>query len=244
MTKNHPRIGRCGLLLTLCLGVAHAAPSTSAFPIHGIDVSHHQGQINWHEISPQKIQFVYIKASEGGDYLDDKFQDNWLAAREQGLLVGAYHVFRLCRDGQLQAENFIRTVPIKSDSLAPVMDLEYDSVCLKSLQKDKLLKQIKVMHDRLQQHYGKAPIFYTTPNFYHMILMGNFSNTPIWIRDYQSQEQPQLKDRPWLLWQHSNQGKVTGISTEVDLNVFRGSSQDWKNFLKIQHINQHKTPTP
>ncbi len=80
----------------------------------------------WHKISPQKYAFVYLKATEGGDFKDRKFQDNWLKAREHGFLVGAYHFYRLCRDGAIQAENFIATVPKKSNSLPPVIDLEYD----------------------------------------------------------------------------------------------------------------------
>lgn len=223
-------------LLAVLLGTAMAATPNPQFNIRGMDVSHHQGQIKWDQISPNKIQFVYIKASEGGDYRDPRFQDNWLAAREQGLWVGAYHVFRLCRDGQLQAENFIRTVPNKANSLPPVMDLEYDSACLSHMQKEALLKQIKVMHDRLQKHYGKTPVIYTTPNFYHMILIGSFQKTPIWIRSYQAQ--PQLKDREWTFWQHSNQGKIKGIDTAVDLNVFQGNAQAWQDFLKAQGLKQ------
>ena len=232
MHKFRKTFGYC--LLALLGTTTIAATPDPQFNIRGMDASHHQGQINWRNISPKNMQFVYLKASEGGDYTDPRFQENWLSAREQGLRVGAYHVFRLCRDGKVQADNFIHTVPKKSNSLPPVLDLEYDSACLAQLQKDQLLKQIQVMHDRLQQHYGKTPIFYTTPNFYHMILMDSFQKTPIWIRSYQAQ--PQLKDRKWLLWQYSNQGKISGINTAVDLNVFQGNAQDWKNFLKAQGV--------
>lgn len=205
-------------------------PTAQSYPIKGFDVSHHQGKIQWSLISPQQYQFVYLKATEGGDFNDRQFQDNWLAAREQGLQVGAYHFFRLCGDGEAQARHFIQTVPNKANALPPVIDLEYDSACINSSSQEKLLKHIRVMHDRLYQHYAKQPIFYTTPNFYHIVLKGHFAQTPIWIRDYQSAHpapQPQ-----WLFWQHSNQGKIKGISTQVDLNVFHGSAQAWAQFLQ------------
>lgn len=135
------------------------------YPVQGFDVSHHQGDINWKKISPEKFQFVYLKATEGGDYKDSKFQENWLKAREHGFHVGAYHFYRLCRDGKTQADNFIETVPNKADALPPVIDLEYDGNCINAHTKEQLLKEIGIMHDRLKQHYGKQPIFYISKTF-------------------------------------------------------------------------------
>ena len=207
------------------------------YTIKGFDVSHHQGEINWKKISPQQYQFVYLKATEGGDYQDDHFQNYWLKAREQGLHVGAYHFFRLCRDGAIQAQNFIATVPNKPDALPPVMDLEYDSNCINTHTKEQLLKQIQIMHDQLRSHYDKQPIFYTSKAFYNIVLLGEFKNTPIWIREYK--EQPNLKDgRKWTFWQHNNQGKISGIEKPVDLNVFYADAQAWQQFLKKSQIIQ------
>ena len=223
-------------VLVAMLGILYVficqPPSANAadYPIQGFDVSHHQKQIDWKKISPQKYHFVYIKSTEGGDFKDTLFQKNWLEAREHGLLVGAYHFYRLCRDGQIQAENFIATVPKKSDALPPVIDLEYDSNCINTYSKEQLIKEIQVMHDHLKQHYDKQPIFYTSKAFYNIVLAGEFKHVPLWIREYKGR--PELKDNPkWHFWQHTNQGKITGISTPVDMNVFHGSQQDWINFL-------------
>ena len=205
------------------------------YPIRGFDVSHHQGDIHWNKISPQRYQFVYLKATEGGDFKDRNFQHNWLKAREQGLHVGAYHFYRLCRDGAVQADNFIATVPNKANALPPVIDLEYDSNCINTYSKEQLLKEIQVMHDRLQQHYGKQPIFYISKRFYHIVVMGHFQDTPLWVRDYDAK--PQLKDgRTWMFWQHSSQGKIEGIAKPVDLNVYAESPKQWHLFLQQQGI--------
>lgn len=216
------------LLTSLCINTVSAAEQT--YTVRGFDVSHHQGKIDWKKISPQQYQFVYLKATEGGDYVDPLFQDNWLEARERGLHVGAYHFYNLCRDAESQSQNFIHTVPIKVNALPPVIDLEYDSACIEKTTKEQLLKQIKIMHDRLYRHYGKAPIFYTTPNFYALILAGSFTQTPLWIRDYQGQ--PQLKDRHWSFWQYSRQGKINGINSPVDLNVFYADQATWQKFIR------------
>ena len=140
---------------------AHAAD----YPIHGFDVSHHQKEIDWKKIPKQKYKFVYLKSTEGGDFKDTKFQEYWLQAREQGFLVGAYHFYRLCRDGSIQAQNFIESVPRKTDALPPVMDLEYDSKCINHYSKEQMLKEIRIMHDALKHHYGKQPIFYVSKSF-------------------------------------------------------------------------------
>ena len=228
----------------LCVGLGityfflqNNVASAQEYPIKGFDVSHHQGDIQWQSISPQEFKFVYLKATEGGDFKDRKFQDNWLKAREQGFLVGAYHFYRLCRDGQIQAQNFIETVPKKTDSLPPVIDLEYDSTCIKTYPREQLLKEIQVMHDQLYQHYGLQPIFYTSKAFYNIVLVDKFKQTPLWIREYQGQ--PELKGNPkWTFWQHTSQGQIKGIPTLVDLNVFQGSEQDWISFLERQGLYQ------
>ena len=220
--------------------------SAQQYPIQGFDVSHHQGDIQWAKISPQKYQFVYLKATEGGDFKDQKFQQYWLQAREHGLTVGAYHFYRLCRSGEIQAQNFIATVPNKTDALPPVIDLEYDAQCINTFTKEQLLKEIQLMHDRLYQHYGKQPIFYISKAFYNIILAGQFSKTPLWVREYQGK--PQLKNNPkWLFWQHTNQGEIKGIAKSVDLNVFNGDTADWNRFLHkngLQPLKNTAQPRP
>ncbi|ENW88025.1 MULTISPECIES: glycoside hydrolase family 25 protein [Acinetobacter] len=236
---TYAAVAICGMVLMAALlywGVLHTRPATAQdYPIQGFDVSHHQQQIDWHRISPEKYRFVYLKATEGGDFKDRKFQDNWLAAHEQGFLVGAYHFYRLCRDGQVQAQNFIDSVPKQANSLPPVIDLEYDSNCINTYTREQLLHEIGVMHDALQQHYGKQPIFYISRNFYNIVLVNQFPQVPLWVREYQGK--PALSGNPdWMFWQYSNRGQITGIATPVDLNAFYGDEQDWQQFLKANQI--------
>lgn len=223
------------LAVLFFIGWPHTPATAQEYNIKGFDVSHHQKEIAWDKISPQEFRFVYLKATEGGDFKDRKFQENWLQARERGFLVGAYHFYRLCRDGEVQAQNFISSVPMKSDALPPVIDLEYEANCINQYTKEQLLKQIQIMHDRLQQHYGKQPIFYVSKAFYNIVLVDQFPQTPLWVREYQGK--PNLKNNPeWLFWQYTNQGRIQGISTSVDLNVFNGDETAWQQFLEKNNI--------
>ncbi|MDI6837073.1 MAG: GH25 family lysozyme, partial [Rhizobiaceae bacterium] len=88
------------------------APSLEDYPIQGIDVSHHQGDIDWHKLAAQpKVRFAIIKSTEGGDFRDGKFDENWRRAGEAGIVRGAYHFFTFCRAGKEQALNVLATVP-------------------------------------------------------------------------------------------------------------------------------------
>ena len=227
-------------LVALCFILfQHPSANASEYPIQGFDVSHHQKNIQWNRISPKEYRFVYLKATEGGDFKDTKFQENWLQAREHGFLVGAYHFYRLCRDGQTQADHFIATVPKKDDALPPVIDLEYDSKCIDTFTQEQLIQEIQIMHDALKQHYDKQPIFYISKSFYNIVLAGKFPDVPLWVREYHGL--PDLKDQPhWSFWQHTNQGKIKGIETTVDLNVFNGTEEEWQAFLLKQRI--HSSP--
>lgn len=61
----------------------------------GIDVSRHQGRIEWQKVPIRDISFVYIKATEGATYIDPCFHYNIKGAAEAGFKVGAYHYFRM-----------------------------------------------------------------------------------------------------------------------------------------------------
>ena len=177
----------------------------------GFDVSHHQGHIAWDNI-PTKYDFVYIKATQGISFTDPLFVENWQQAKQHKLHVGAYHFFNLCQNGAAQADLFIKTVPKHKEMLAPAIDLEYDTTCTKT--KQELVSNIKKMTQKIKQHYGITPIIYTSNTFYNIVLKDSFNEFPLWLRDYK--QQPTQKH---YYWQYTNQGKISGISTPVDLNI-------------------------
>ena len=232
-------IGALLLFVFLAVITAWLLPKPSAappdqpeqYPVQGFDISHHQGEIAWNKIPSHRYQFVLIKATEGGDYQDPKFQENWLKARERGFVVGAYHFYRLCREGHIQAENFIATVPVKADVLPPVIDLEYDEKCIHHYTQEQLLQQIEIMVHRLEQHYHQQPIFYTSKAFYNIVLADHAPKNLLWIREYHGQ--PTLRGNPnWSFWQYTAKGKIAGIASPVDLNVFAGDLEQWQAFRR------------
>lgn len=199
------------------------APYTKDYPIHGIDVSHHQGTIDWSLVSKDNIQFVYIKATEADDLKDSEFKFNWEESRQNGLQVGAYHFYSLAYDGKAQAENFIGTVPNVSDQLQPVIDLEYVGNSVQRPSPGEFNKNLKEYIEIVSNYYGQQPILYTTYKFYRDYLDTEFADYDIWIRDIYSYPNTD-KIGAWKIWQYSSLGKIDGIKGFVDLNVFSQKS--------------------
>jgi lysozyme len=158
-------------------------PKISQYPIRGIDVSHHQGRIDWDKIKEGSFKFVFIKATEGGDYSDPEFKRNWREASKVGLLKGAYHFFTFCNPGIEQAYNFINTVPIEPNNLPPAVDFEFIGNCTKRPKKDLLLKELFSFIREIEEKYGQSPIIYVTYDSYNQYLKGEVDKYGIWIRD-------------------------------------------------------------
>jgi lysozyme len=215
-----------GLILAYLLFIGRIRfnyPDKDEFPIVGIDVSHHQGQIHWNELRTENVSFVVIKATEGVDYQDPLFKINWQKSKEAGYKTGAYHFYRLCKGGREQAQHFIETVPNASDNLPPTIDLEFGGNCQTEKTKEQVLNDINEFLHVIENHYNKRPIIYVTREFYDEYLTNEFEDYSIWIRDIFGR--PALGDnRPWLIWQFANRGHLKGIDTYVDLNVLNGKS--------------------
>jgi lysozyme len=198
-------------------------PSRNDYPIQGIDISHYQGKINWQQLKQENLDFVIIKATEGNDFVDHKFTENADSAIAHGYKVGAYHFYRLCRDGKKQAQHFINTTQQFALAIPPTVDLEFGGNCKGNQTKSQILRQIGEYLDTLESVYGTPPIIYATAEFYNEYIAGHFQRNPIWIRDIF--RKPELKDkRDWKIWQFANRGRLKGISTYIDINAFSGKT--------------------
>ncbi|MGD9211067.1 MAG: GH25 family lysozyme [Desulfobacteraceae bacterium] len=201
-------------------------PNKKRYPIRGIDVSHHQGKVDWDLVKEENLHFVFIKATEGGDFKDTQFDRNWQEASRIGLIKGAYHFFTFCKPGIEQARNFIDTVPVDNNDLPPVIDFEFSGNCSQRPTKTDLLKEFFNFANAVKARYGKSPIIYATYTSYKEYLEGEIDNYHVWIRDiFWTPELPNLK--PWTFWQYTNRGRIKGIKGLVDLNVFAHKDM-WK----------------
>ncbi len=201
------------------------------YSLHGIDVSHHNGNINWQlvramNIDGIKVSFAFIKATEGVSTVDEKFGYNWQQCQKYKITRGAYHYFNEYKTGAAQAQNFIATVgDLQPGDLPPVLDIESN----RGVDKNILCKEAIDWLTIIEQHYGIKPIVYTYVNFYANNLDEQFSSYPFWAAHYNEKHQPNTQ-RNWAFWQHNDGGNINGITTKVDFNVYNG---DWLNFNNL-----------
>jgi len=189
--------------------------------VQGVDVSWHQGAIDWRALAGDDVAFAYIKATEGGDHVDPRFARNWEDAGAAGVLRGAYHFFTLCRPGALQAENFIANVPRTDGALPPALDLEHKGPCREGPTMSNVVFEARVFLDRVEAHYGVRPILYTTREF-HDAHLADVRGEQFWLRSLF--RRPDFREHDWVIWQHHNRGHKRGVSGPVDLNAFRGDA--------------------
>lgn len=199
----------------------------SGYEIHGIDVSHYQGDIDWDRLRNAMIErcpvrFVIVKSTEGSGLLDEKFHENFYEAREHGFIRGAYHFWSNKSGARAQAYFFLDNVDLSEGDLPPILDVESipPDVDMEEFQRD-ILTWLHIVEDR----YHTKPIIYTYYRFKEKYLSdARFDDYPYWIAHYYVDEM-EYKGK-WKFWQHTDAGVLPGITGNVDLNVYNGSYYD------------------
>lgn len=188
--------------------------------VHGIDVSHYQGTIDWKEVSRQgDVGYVYLKASEGGNNQDSHYARNVREARKHGLRVGSYHFFRANVSPKEQLRNFMNVVDIRQQDLIPIIDVETTNRVSAHTFHARLKELLKLV----SKEFGCKPIIYTGRNFYNKnFVRQGYDDYPFMIAQY-SEPEPVLNDgRDYIIWQYSASSTVRGIRGNVDRSRFVG----------------------
>ncbi len=204
------------------------------YPVHGIDISKYQGTVDWRAAKAGGVEFVYIKATEGGDRLDERFHENWRGARDAGIPHGAYHFFYWCRPGIEQARWFIKNVPQDALSLPPVLAVEWtphSPTCTRRPDRAEMLREMSAFMDALERHYGMRPIIYAPIDIHRDRLVGTYPNHRFWLRAVADHPDNVYEARDFHFWQYTATGTVAGIDGDVDRNAFSGSRQEWQKWL-------------
>jgi lysozyme len=190
----------------------------------GIDVSEYQGKVRWSYVDTIEekypLRYVFIRATVGNDRVDRQFKKNWLGAKENKMIRGAYHYYRPNENSLEQAELFIKTVKLKKGDLPPVLDIE-------KLPKEQSIERLKIGLRRwlkaVESHYGVRPIIYSGEKYYDDFLKEEFSDYLFWIANYNFYRE-EIQDE-WLFWQFTEKATVPGIDCSVDVNVYNGDLQ-------------------
>ena len=202
-------------------------PSVEEYPVRGVDVSSHQGMIDWEDLSSQSVDFAYIKATEGSNFADECFRRNFDGAMKSGVAAGAYHFFSYDSAGAQQAQNFIANVPVTEGMLPPAADVEfYGKYESAPPEREQVRRELSDFLYAIEEHYGVRPVIYATMRSYELYIKDDFSDYPLWIRDVYFTPSESID---WQFWQYSDKGRLTGYIGEekyIDLNVYAGSGEE------------------
>lgn len=205
-----------------------------SYAVHGIDISKYQSSVDWEKARGSGVSFAFIKATEGGDRVDDKFAEHWRAARAAGVHRGAYHFYYFCRTAAEQARWYIANVPRERSSMPPVLDMEWNPsspTCKLRPDGATVRSEMKIFLSMMERHYGKKPIIYTSIDFFEDNQLASFTGYPYWLRSVADHPGDRYGAHPFTFWQYTGTGIVPGVSGKADINVFNGSPANWKKWL-------------
>lgn len=217
---------RVALALVVLAGAAAAwwflwvpwwRPPLEAGEVYGIDVSAHQGAINWEKVANDGIEFAYVKATEGGDFTDRRFAENWREAQRVGLDRGAYHFFTLCRPGAEQAAHFLRIAPPDRGALAPAVDLELAGNCDDRPPRMTVERELDAFLAAVERAWAREAVLYVGDEWEPVYPVRTRLDRPLWHRRFL--RRPPMDD--WYIWQLHGYADVDGVTGGVDLNVMR-----------------------
>ena len=202
------------------------------YVVKGVDVSHHNGKVNWEILKNEGISFTFIKSTEGITHKDKKYIENYQLAKLSDIKVGTYHFYTFGLDGAMQAQHFIRHASVKTSDLIPAIDVEHSPVNKYSNDKkyiQKVIDELIKLEDELYSYYGVRPLIYTNKDCYKLYIKDDFPENLIWMSDLH--KEPGKNDINWIFWQFSHTGNITGIKGDFDLNYYRYSFRKFNELL-------------
>jgi lysozyme len=198
----------------------------------GIDVSYHQGAIDWSRVAGAGKAFAFVRASAGTLTADSAYAANHAGARDAGLAVGSYHFANpdsAANDALNEARWFVQQATIESGDVVPVLDFEVSN----GLSAAALTTWAQTWLAEVESATGVRPLIYTNPNFWSTSMANSdwFARNGyrLWVAHWTSAAQPSVPaggwaGNGWTFWQHSSTGTVPGVSGAVDLDRFNGSA--------------------
>lgn len=198
--------------------------------IIGIDISEKNSVTAWADIAKNQVRFAYLKCTDGITSTVAAYASDKKAAKQSGILIGAYHWLNPKQDAAAQADFFLKNASITSDDLPPVVCLE-----LYTTTKAVLEPKLRTFLETVETRTAKRPIIYTSATYWKRYLAGIEwpCEYPLWVDEPGVIWPAQLFPwAGWVIWQFSYQVKIPGVSGTPGLNWFNGSQEDLRTFAK------------
>lgn len=194
-------------------------PSPARFPVRGIDVSHHQGPIDWKALSAHGVGFAFIKSTEGATWADPRFTANWQGASAAGVAWAPYHFFTFCTPGADQAAHFAAVASRPPRAFPPAIDIEFVGNCQGWISLGAIRAELGTFLEIVEKDFGQRPVLYVTRRTQQELLGPHFPGHPRWPRSIFGEPSASTFGA-WSFWQFADNARLPGVSGPVDLNVY------------------------
>lgn len=195
-----------------------------SYDVRGLDLSHWNGRVLYDHLD--SLDFVFLKVTEGNDRVDDTFGQHYQAFRSKEIPVGAYHFFRFEVDGREQAQHFLRQLDGKRLQLPLVIDVEQHGN--RPVPQEKVKNRLRAFMKELKKYIDHQPIIYTNGDGYRDFIADDFEQHTLWLSSTNTWR-PAMMD--CTFWQFNIDADLMAITHRADLNVFRGSREEWEGYL-------------
>ncbi len=223
------------LVLLFAAGAAQAQTCPDGPTVPGIDVSKWQGAIDWAQVAGDGVRFAVIRVNHGLEDIDERFDENWAGARDNGIIRGWYQYFLIDEDPVDQADLMLDRLKgrLAADDLVPVIDIEHDGTGDET--PEEYIAAIWQWIDRVEAATGKKPLLYTYQYFWNTRINTDefeLAGYPLWFANYNvtCPTLPNTLTR-WDFWQTSSTGSVAGITGNVDTNLFNGVEAEMSDLM-------------
>lgn len=205
--------------------------SRADYPVSGIDLSAHNGEVDFDRLPGDSLDFIIFKATEGATFKDPRFEINYRGSRQAGIkAIGAYHFFRFETDGTMQAINMLHSLHGKTLELPLIIDIE-EWTNPRHVPTDSVVGRLRNMLEYLEAN-GQTVMLYTNKDGYDRFVKQRFEHYPLWICSFTRPPLGEEQDSVWSLWQYSHQGWINSCKSPVDLNTFNGTREQWSRWLR------------
>jgi GH25 family lysozyme M1 (1,4-beta-N-acetylmuramidase) len=209
-------------------------PRLPAGALPGIDVSNHQGAIDWSLVAASGTRFAFAKATEGRTFVDPMYAANEAGSALAGVVFGAYHFARpdgTTNDAIIEADHFVDVAQPEPGHLIPVLDIERTG----DLSQAQLTQWILDWLGRVTERIGVRPMVYTSPKGWETrtgdtTAVADAGYTMLWVAHW-GVASPTVPGRNWggngwTFWQYGNCGAIPGIDGCVDVDWYETGSFD------------------
>ena len=197
---------------------------SNAEKVWGIDISHHQKNVNWNKMADNKPNFIFLKATEGSTHTDTRYLQYKSESESLEIITGAYHFFSYSSNGEKQAKHFLSAAKLHEGNLLPVLDCEFNR---KMPEKENVTRELLRFLKTIESELGVSPIIYCECSYYDKYLRSELhGRCPLWISNFY--REPKCN---YVFWQRTDGFQHPAFIGTVDYNTFSGNPSDLKKYV-------------